>query len=121
MKKYFIIVLLFTISCDNEVDILIYNSCDAERPIEQLDWLREKAQEMNEYDDDIKQYFYISQASYQDQTVFIFGNCCPFCNTVIPVMNCEGENIGTLGFDIEYEDISDENTILKPENFSCQI
>jgi hypothetical protein len=62
-------------------------------PAQDLPWLREKVKALRERQ---SSYEYIQQATYRGQTVFIFGNCCPSCNTVVPVYNCQGELICTL-------------------------
>ncbi|MEL7003724.1 MAG: hypothetical protein AAFN93_13460 [Bacteroidota bacterium] len=119
MKKYLIIILLFAISCNDEKDILIGNTCGVDRPLEELDWLKDEISEIN--DSDVKRYLYLTQANYQNQTVFIFGNCCPFCLTITSVMDCGGEFIGILGTDIDNSEITDEQVIWTPEGFECQL
>ena len=72
----------------------------------------------------IEEYFYVTQASYLGQTVFIFGNCCPFCLTITPVYDCSGEVLGILGTGPDAIDpslIKNERLFWKPEDFVCQL
>lgn len=119
-SKYITLLFLFIAlltSCSKEIPITTV--CGVDNPIEELDWL---TMEVNNIDESLREYFYISKAQYNDQTVFIFGNCCPFCNTVVPVRNCSGELLGVLGSgdqDIDPKLVSQQDIIWKPVNFSC--
>ena len=112
-------LIFFTISsCGNDDDAF---NCNEANPIEDLAWLKEIVE-------DIKQSgqvdeFYISQATYKEKTVFIVGNCCAFCNSVLPVYNCVGERINILGCKEEFINFSILNSdtiIWNSENFICK-
>ncbi|MFI0430519.1 hypothetical protein [Mariniflexile sp. HMF6888] len=122
MKKNILVLtlLLLTISSCKDDDDNLSNSCQVSNPIEDLDWLKEKIEELAQTDSELLKYFYISQNTYMGKTVFIFPNCCPTCNTVVPVYDCEGNPIGFVGDDTISINILNNDTIIwNPENFSC--
>lgn len=115
------LLLLTMLSCkDDDVDKLS-NSCQVSNPVEDLEWLKEKIEELiAQTDSEFLKYFYVSQNTYMGKTVFIFPNCCPTCNTAIPVYDCEGNPIGFVGDDSISTNILNNDTIIwNPENFSC--
>lgn len=120
MKKIFLLVLIFIfgISCENNDELT--NTCIVSKPLEDLSWLQEKVMELEDSDSELKIYFYVSQAIYNEETVFIFPNCCPVCNTLVPVYNCEGELLGYIGDDnFDSSLLENDITIWKPQNFAC--
>jgi len=123
MKKTILtltLLLLTMLSCKDDDDNLLSNTCQVSNPIEDLDWLKEKIEELAQTDSEFLKYFYVSQNTYMDKTVFIFPNCCPSCNTVVPVYDCEGNHIGFVGDENISTNILNNDTIIwKPENFSC--
>ncbi|WP_396637082.1 hypothetical protein [Maribacter sp. R77961] len=123
MKKLvFLVGFLGLLSCStDDLGLPIIAACDTSNPIEDLDWLRAQSDDIKNNQSDIAQYFFIEIAEYQDQTVFISNNCCPICNTVVPVYNCEGEFLDFLGGGIPIGELSKRATIFKRDDFSCQI
>lgn len=113
---FFGFVVLWSCSSDDNS-----STCGIDDPVNELPWLMESIAELQAFDDenDLLQYFYVVKASYGIQTVFIVDNCCPFCNTAIYVLDCEGESLGQLNVDISREDIKDSTIIYKPDNFAC--
>ena len=112
-------LLLTMLSCKDDDDKLS-NSCQVSNPIEDLDWLKEKIEELAQTDSELQKYFYVSQNTYMGKTVFIFPNCCPTCNTAVPVYDCEGNSIGFVGDGTISINILNNDTIIwNPENFSC--
>jgi hypothetical protein len=60
-------------------------------------------------------YEYVQQSTYQGNTVFIFGNCCPFCDSIFLVKDCEGKVV-----DVPAGDVNGTTTVIwKPENSQC--
>jgi hypothetical protein len=119
-------ILLFSflclLSCSNDDNLPIISACNVANPIEDLAWLREQVVELKKTDSDLAQYFYIEQAEYQNESIFISNNCCPFCNTIVPIYNCSGETIGLLGDeDFNLSNISNRTIIYRPSDFNCEI
>lgn len=118
------VISLSIISCKNDDDNL-NNTCSVANPIEDLDWLKEKIEELEQSSLFESGEIYISQANYNGNTIFILGNCCALCNSVISVYDCEGELIARLGYDDENDfvinfDIFERDTIIwSPPNFTC--
>ena len=123
MKKILLqtILLLFLISsCNNTDNDDKNNTCNVSNPIEDLTWLKDKITELEQTSSYESGEIYISQANYNGNTVFIMGNCCAVCNTIVPIYNCEGESIGYIGDDTFDSTILEKDVIIwKPENFVC--
>jgi hypothetical protein len=95
-------------------------NCSVKDPAKELGWLADDIREME--NSGMSQFLYVYQADYKLKTVFIFGNCCPFCSTIIPVHNCSGQFLGYLGNgsgDINPEHLKKIEIIWKPENSAC--
>ena len=124
MKKYLhplqlftFVILLLVFSC--EKDILSDNTCNVDNPLEQLDWLKNTIQIIEQSNPEWSKYYLISMAKYKGETVFIQSNCNPLANSVFPVLNCSGQLLGVLG-EIPLESLSDRNVIWKSVNSACQ-
>jgi hypothetical protein len=63
--------------------------CGVCNPVENLDWLRDKIAEAKNAG--LGNYAAFSTATYENQTVFIQTNCCPFCDWVPLVWACDGQ------------------------------
>lgn len=123
MKPRFLLLLLvvsilLTFSCNEESQPNA--SCSVENPIEDLDWLAAAIHTMSE--SGMSQFLYVTQARYGFTTVFIFGNCCPNCSSIIPVYNCSGDRIGYIGNgdgDIDANLLNSDVLVWKADNSSC--
>lgn len=121
LKRYllfFVISPLVFFACSDDDGLT--NTCLIENPVAELDWLASEIQTLEQ--SGISQFLYVSQAEYENGTVFIFGNCCPNCNSVIPVRNCSGELIGILGNgddDIDFSLLTRDIIIWRPDDFQC--
>ena len=111
-------------NCDPEGPVAL-SACSVDNPTEDLAWLREEIQNREQQPgEDLTQYLYIAQAEYEGETVFIYGNCCPNCNTIVPVFDCAGERIGLLGYgeeDIDFAIMEEAVAIWKPTDYSCRL
>ena len=125
MKNAFKISLIFILlfSCNSVDDTnQLKNSCSVDNPIEDLDWLKNEIDEREQNIRDDSKYCYIRQALYKNQTVFIYGDCNPLINKVVPVYNCNGEFIGIIGSrnqDIPFEVLTEGQIIWKTSDFAC--
>ena len=113
--------LLFIMTSCNYSDKDDYNNtCNVSNPIENLSWLKDKILELEQTSLYESGEIYISQANYNGNTIFIMGNCCAVCNTIVPIYNCKGESIGYIGDDTFDSTILEKDVIIwKPENFIC--
>jgi hypothetical protein len=95
MKKFIVLMLLvFSVSfgCkEDEEPILICGTID---PVVDLPWLNTLTNELN--DSYFGVYYSISKTTYEGNDVFVLRNCCPNCNSVIPVFSCTGDQLGIL-------------------------
>ena len=112
-----ITILSVSISCGEETGPS--RPCSVENPVKDLPWLADQIQEWESTN--WREYAYVTQAKYANETVFIFGNCCPVCNTIIPAYNCSGERIGIIHYDIDENTLEDEVLIWKSESSICTI
>lgn len=122
MKSFlelFAISLLFMTSCHERMEPNY--ACSVSDPIENIGWLSEKVQELEE--SPLSSYFSIIMARYRSRTVFVIQSCCPNCASAYPsVINCEGETIGQLGpgeGGIEYSRLKNIVVIWKGEEYAC--
>lgn len=104
--------LLFSLSCNEDEDPTM--ACEVNDPIENLAWLQEMTKELSE--GSLSEYYYIKQATYKGQTVFLVDNCCPHCNTAPFIYDCSGNRIQE---DYTFDDLKDEKLIWQPANSSC--
>ncbi len=114
----FIILIALNFSCKEEEDYV----CSVKNPIKDLTWLADDIKILNQ--GSLSQYFYVSWAIYESNPVFIYGNCCPNCNTITPVYDCSGNNIGVIGDgdeDIPLSIRDNEIIIWRADNFACSI
>jgi hypothetical protein len=115
------IIFLFTlfigaISCSNDLDD---TTCRTKDPKNDLQWLKEAITAMEADTSELAKYFFIEQATYKGETVFVFSNCCPTCNTVVNVFDCKGKLLGTLYGEIPVEMIRDTTLLFKRYDSPC--
>ena len=122
MKKIILLLsFLGLVGCANDdIDLPAKAACDVNNPIEDLAWLKSQIDEIKNNQSDISKYFYIEIAEYQNQTIFISNNCCPICNTIVPIYNCEGEGLGLLGGEIKQSEITNVKVIFSRNDFPCK-
>ncbi|MEM9077025.1 MAG: DUF4377 domain-containing protein [Bacteroidota bacterium] len=96
--------------------------CTFENAAEDLEWLESEIERRLLNIDEQTKYCYISQAEYKGEPVFLYFDCNPAVNKVIPVFNCLGESIGILGDGIlAQDDFSNFAIIWQPDDFACFI
>ncbi len=123
MKKARTLLFVFVLclSCNNDdTNLPIISACNTGNPIEDLDWLKTQVSELKNNKSDVAKYFYIEVAEYKGDTIFISNNCCPTCNTIVPVYNCKGEQLGLLNGEIKTSEVSNSKIIYKRIDFSCE-
>jgi hypothetical protein len=125
MKKIFLfaaVISLTAFRCEQEADCIspLGNTCSVNKPVEDLAWLKAEVKRLEQSTSDVAKYFYIQQAEYNQQTIFIYNNCCPVCNTIVPVYNCQGELLFYLSDNPEEaKNIKNAKIIWKPNGFAC--
>jgi len=124
MKKSLAFISLFLFAfaaCDCEESP--EQTCGTLNPTEDLAWLKTAIESWDQYkSEDYYTFMYVQQGMYRGQQIFLFGNCCPFCNTTVPIYNCEGELLWYAGSEPEKtEKITDLKVIWKPDGFQCTI
>jgi len=113
------LISLMAFSCEKE-GCMPSNTCGVTNPTEELGWLKAEIADREQRTSDFNKYFYIQQAEYNGQTIFIYSNCCPMCNTIVPVYNCQGELLFYLNQDPEKDkEIKSEKVVWKPADFAC--
>lgn len=108
------------LSCDHDEHIETTSLCAVANPKEDLPWLKTKIEQLVQSDPTVAKYFYVEQGVLNGETVFIFPNCCPQCNSMVPVYNCKGEQLFTLSDQPErYHEIKNIRILRQPDNFAC--
>src|SRR5690606_5713136 len=75
-------------SCQDSEDSV--RACGVKNPVKNLAWLSEKISEIES--GGFAENTYLLMSTYQGQTVFSIGYCCPGCLSVVSIFyNCEGE------------------------------
>jgi len=117
------LISLMAFSCekDETTNMLVSgNTCTVNNPVEELAWLKAEVQRREQNPSDIEKYFYIQQADYKQQTVFIYNNCCPMCNTIMPVYDCQGKLLFYLSDKPEEgKNIKNTKVIWQPKDYAC--
>ena len=120
MKNFiylFAFVGLLAFSCSDDSDPI--RACNVDNVLE-LPWLQERIAEI-ESTQFGREYSYISMGTYESPIVFVLGNCCSFCNTVVPILDCGGNALGTLGSGIDFNEIMDRKVIWKSSANLCNV
>lgn len=127
MKSCLLPLLLIVVAtachCDkNEPQPTLH--CGVANPAENLPWLKAIIDEykfeisgadVSENSIGYGVYQYVLQSTYQGNTVFIFGNCCPNCNSVFLVKDCEGKVL-----DVPATEVNGPTTVIwKHEHSPC--
>jgi hypothetical protein len=112
MRKTAIIILLFSIcfACRDEDGA----PCNTENPIEELTWLKDNIEEKeSQPHPGIGYYFY--QGRYDKKDVFIADICCPACDYVILVYDCEGNTLN-----ISADKVTDKKLVWESDESPCE-
>ena len=119
MKKFlplYCALLICFISCEND----IVEGCQ-DRPLEELEWLQREIQSM-EAQSSFASFLYVQQAEYLGLPVFMMGNCCPSCLSVLLIYTCEGENLCDLGDCGKIRDqLKNRRLIWQGPDFKCNL
>jgi len=121
MKKIFLVCLLFIFlfSCEKDK---FENTCGVDNPLQELTWLKDQIEHIEQLNPEDTRYYYFKMAKYQDSTVFLPGNCNPGYDMVFIVLDCSGERIGIIGSGedmISWDQLTGQQVIWKPENSAC--
>jgi hypothetical protein len=112
----FVVLLCLSLSCSEE-DCDPQQTCSMGNPVEEIPALANIIQEWANAG--WEEYIWVTQANYQNEVVFIVGNCCPFCDSFLPVYNCAGEQIGIVYDTIDARILDNDILIWKAENSTC--
>lgn len=115
MKKLiftFLIGIVLLGSCnENEYPSI----CGVENPTEDLAWLKSLIQTSES--GGLAEYAYLIQATYKGRTVFSMASCCPFCNWIAIIQDCQGNVVE----DASLNDLENQQVIWSPENSVCNL
>ena len=126
MRKLLVLLVLVcisTISCNNDDDS-VSNTCNVSNPVEDLDWLKEKIEELEQTEPESLKYLYFSEQNYKNQTIFVLYNCDPLINYFPLVYNCEGNNPDILKTEDFFKFIALKEgggIIWKPSTSACNL
>ena len=93
--------------------------CDVNDPVNELEWLRTQAAELQRTTVHMDAFIYT--ATYRSERVFYAHICCPSCGVAPPeVKNCEGTSLGRLGDDVDPNELAGTAMIWRTVNGVCQ-
>ena len=123
MKNLVILCFLLLCCCseDDDDSLAIVTACEVDNPLEQLTWLSEQIRTKVLNQTEFSEYDFITQGKFNSETVFLFKNCNPIANSVVPVLDCQGIMLGLLSLEIPQEEIFEETLIWKNAPSSCDL
>lgn len=92
MKNHFILLYLMIF-----VSAFLFSCNEQEEPREDIAWLNLRIENMKQ-DQEFGKYSYVLSGTFEGVPVYIFGNCCPNCNSVTPVYDSEENLLGTIDY-----------------------
>ncbi|HMJ71221.1 MAG TPA: hypothetical protein VK508_20135 [Cyclobacteriaceae bacterium] len=110
-RLLFFLTILAVVSCKDKDEPQV---CDVEDPVNELQWLKDKAAEIQNSEFSAK-YFYIEEADYNGQVVFYVNNCCPMCTTFITYYDCSGTPLE----EVDASQVKNGRRIWTPEGLEC--
>lgn len=125
MKKLLFItfsMILLTFGCsDDDLNFPVIAACNVNNPIEDLEWLKSEVQRRKNDTSADAIYCYIEQAINDGETIFIYNDCNPLINKIIPILDCSGTSAGLLGDENnKVENITGRTVIFRPSDFACE-
>jgi hypothetical protein len=91
MKSASLILILLLVSLISCKEDKVNKNCNVDDPVNELRWLKAMTEELNS--STFSKYNYILQGDYNGGTVFIVTNCCPMCNSIPVVYDCDGDRL----------------------------
>lgn len=120
-KTIIFLLVILNFSCSNTNDIPVVAACGVENPIEDLDWLRAEINRREENPSPEMQYCFITIEEYENQTVFVYNDCNPRIDKIIPILNCDGAILNSQESFENLGDFISRTIIWQPNNFTCII
>ncbi|WP_157637802.1 hypothetical protein [Flexithrix dorotheae] len=115
---FFIISCLFFPSCQEDAELSPGSVCGKE--IAELPWLQKIIEEAEEDGVGTVKIYSVEKGG---ETYIVPFFCCPSCNYVISLLDCNGEITGYLGdAKVSFDDINNpkiSQLIWEPEQFKC--
>ncbi len=120
MKKILLplaILIAISFGCKEEEDPILI--CGTTDPIADLPWLNILTNELD--DSYFGVYYSVAATTYDGNDVFVIRNCCPNCNSIIPVYSCSGDKLGVLSADagINPAILDNAKIIWKGTGYTC--
>lgn len=123
MKKdlfFLFLSILFSSCSDNDDEII--SACGVANPVEELAWLKAEIDTREANPSEDMKYCYITQGEYNGDIVFVYWDCNPLINKIIPVYDCEGTFLNNTNENqIPFDAISNQKIIWKTSDFVCEV
>ena len=124
-RLFLILSVLLTFCCSDDNDGFLEVAligCGVDNPLKELEWLRSEVEKRKNDSSEEARYCYISQFEQDGQTYFLYEDCNPFIDKVIPVYNCLGENVGFVSdANFPFQIFMERTIIFNPENTLCDL
>lgn len=79
--------------------------------LEELNWLMNEIERRVENQMQFSEYDYTTQGKFNNQIIFLYKNCNPIANSIVPVVDYEGMMMGILDSEKAQEEIVGELVI----------
>jgi hypothetical protein len=115
----FMIIVPFFAGCTSDD---VQNSdkeltCGFVNPTADLMWLKAEIASLEATKSVVYPYIYLVHGELNGETVFVFENCCPFCDSAPIVYNCHGEPVQFQSG----QTLQKVKVIWRPDGFQCLI
>jgi len=122
LKKVVLAILMaFTLFACSDKDDGQHTICGVMDPTEELEWLKTEITIRRRDVSENAKFYYIAQADYENETVFLYLDCDPKADIAPEVRNCEGELLGSIGKEFAQEEFKNSKNIFVPIGFECQL
>ncbi len=116
-----IFFLLAACSNDDNTPIETNAACGVDNPTAQLTWLRTEIERREQDGGSALRYCYILQGELAGATVFVYEDCNPLVNKIIPILDCEGVQLNNQENPIGLNTIENRKIIWKTSDFACNV
>ena len=119
MKKYVLLTVVILFSCTKDDELPIIAACGVDNPVEDLNWLKTEINRRETNPSADMKYCSITLDQYENQVVFVYNDCNPVIDKIIPILNCDGEVLNNSESLLNLGERINRTIIWKPKNFVC--
>lgn len=110
------LILLTLISCSEEEGPIAL--CGGTSELDELAWVQELIDEL-EKSKISREFSYLMSGDFEGTTYLYLGNCCPYCNSIPVVYDCQGNRMEDSS-DLIFK-LDNVHLVYKSDSNSCQL